>query len=128
MEIIQIVAIGLLSSILALMLKKQSPESSMYISIAAGVIIFFMIISKVSVVVELLKDIGSKINLDTIYIGTILKIIGIAYISEFGVQICKDAGESAIASKIEFSGKVLIMVISAPILMALMDLIIKMLP
>jgi stage III sporulation protein AD len=128
MEIIQIVAIGLLSSILALMLKKQSPESSMYISIAAGVIIFFMIISKVSVVVDLLKDIGSKINLDTIYIGTILKIIGIAYISEFGVQICKDAGESAIASKIEFSGKVLIMVISAPILMALMDLIIKMLP
>lgn len=128
MEITQIVAIGLIAAILAMMLKKQSPESSMYISIAAGVIIFMMVAPRLGIVLDLLRDIGTKVDVDMTYIGIVLRIIGIAYISEFGVQICKDAGESAIASKIEFGGKVLIMVVSAPVLMALMDLIIRMLP
>lgn len=128
MEILQVVAIGIISSILALALKKQNPEISIFINVSAGIIIFMMIIPQLTSVINMLYSISQNINLDRVYIGIVLKIIGIAYIAEFGVQICKDTGESAIASKIEFVGKVLIMVISAPILIALMELILTIMP
>lgn len=128
MEILKIVAIGIISSILAIALKKQNPEMSIFISISAGIIIFMMIVPQLAAVIDMLNSISNNINLDKVYIGIILKIIGIAYIAEFGVQICKDTGESSIASKIEFVGKVLIMVVSAPILIALMELILTIMP
>lgn len=128
MQILQVVAIGIISSILALALKKQNPEISIFISVSAGIIIFMMIIPQLTSVINMLYSISQNMNLDKVYIGIVLKIIGIAYIAEFGVQICKDTGESAIASKIEFVGKVLIMVISAPILIALMELILTIMP
>lgn len=128
MQILQVVAIGIISSILALALKKQNPEISIFISVSAGIIIFMMIIPQLTSVINMLYSISQNMNLDKVYIGIVLKIIGIAYIAEFGVQICKDTGESAIASKMEFVGKVLIMVISAPILIALMELILTIMP
>jgi len=73
--------------------------------------------------VGLLKDIAGLMDTNIQYIGLILKIIAIAYIAEFGAQICTDAGESAIASKIELAGKVLILITSMPVLYGLVDLI-----
>jgi len=87
-----------------------------------------MILGKISAVIELLNSFARKINIDTIYISTLLKIVGIAYIAEFGAEVCKDAGESAIASKVELAGKVMIIVLAVPILTSLMDLIIRIMP
>ena len=70
----------------------------------------------------------SKSNIDIKYVDIVLKIIGIAYISQFASQICSDAGENSIASKIEFAGKVIIMVISAPVLMSLIEMIMNLMP
>ncbi len=128
MEIFQVVAIGIIASILAITLKKQSPEISILISIVTGVLIFIMVIPQLITVIDMLYNISENSNLNKTYISIIFKIIGIAYIAEFGVQICKDTGETAIASKIEFVGKVLIIVISAPILIALMELILTVMP
>jgi stage III sporulation protein AD len=128
LEIVQVVVIGIVASILALTLKRQNPEISIAISIVAGVIIFMIVIPQLKVVLDMFYKISQNTRLDKVYISIVLKIIGIAYISEFGVQICKDAGEGAIASKIELVGKILIMLVSAPILVALMDLIIAIMP
>ncbi|ABR48648.1 Sporulation stage III, protein AD [Alkaliphilus metalliredigens QYMF] len=128
MEIFQVVAIGLVAAILSVVLKNQKPEIGMYISIVTGLIIFFFIATKLQAVIEILSQLATKINLDSVYLSTILKIVGIAYIAEFGSQVCKDAGEGLIASKIEFAGKILIMVMAVPILVSLMDLIINMVP
>lgn len=128
MEIFQIVAIGIVSSILALTLKKYSPQISILISITAGVIIFMMAIPQLKIVLDMFHSISQNVDINKIYISIVLKIIAISYIAEFGVQICKDAGENSIASKIEFVSKVLIMVVSAPILVALMELVLTMMP
>ncbi len=128
MEIIQIVSIGFIATILAVILKKERPEFSMLIVLVAGIIIFLMMVSKLQMVLEVFHNLSSKINLEISYLSTIFKIIGIAYLAEFGAQVCRDAGEGAIASKIEFGGKVLIMILAIPILMALLDLIIKIIP
>lgn len=128
MEIFQIAGIGIVATILVVILKETKPEFALYISIVTGIIIFSMILNKLVYVVDILRVLSTKANIESIYFSTILKIIGIAYITEFSAQISRDAGEDSIAMKMELGGKVLIMVLAIPILLALMDLIIKILP
>lgn len=123
MSIMQIVAVGIIAGVMSLAIKKQAPEIALLISIAAAVLIFFMILPKLSAVFGVLGTVADRIRGDMGFIGTLLQITGIAYIAEFGSQICKDAGEGAIATKIELAGKVLIMAASTPIIMALLNLV-----
>lgn len=128
MEIFQIVGLALIAAVLSVLLKNQRPEIALQISIVAGVIIFLMMISKISAVVTVLESLAEKVNIDVVYLSTILKIIGIAYITTFGAEVCRDAGESAIASKVEFAGKILIMILAVPILMAVLETILRIMP
>ena len=128
MEIFQIVAIGIIAAILSVLIKNKKPEIGMYIGLVAGIIIFLFMVPRIQSVIEILGRLSNRINIDSIYLSIVLKIVGIAYIAEFGAQICRDAGEGVIASKIEFAGKILIMVMAVPILVSLMDLIINIIP
>lgn len=129
MEIISIVGIGIVSTILVVLLRQSNKsEFALLVSLATGIVIFSMILNKLKYVVETLSLLIKSTNIEFAYFSIILKIIGIAYIVEFGSQISRDAGEEAIASKIELGGKVVMMVLAMPILLALMDLIIKILP
>lgn len=128
MEILQIVGLGLIATVIIVILKVQRPEIAVQVSIITGILVFFMIAGKLFAVVELLKTYSKKASIDSMYINILLKIIGIAYIVEFAAEICKDAGESSIASKIELAGKVIIIVLAVPIITSLLDLIIKIMP
>lgn len=128
MEIIQIAGIGIIATILAVILKQERSAIALQISIVTGLVIFLFVITKLEYVVKVLSTLADRVNLDFIYFSTILKVIGIAYIAEFAAQVSRDANEEAIASKVELGAKVLIMVISMPILMGLLDLIMKIMP
>lgn len=128
MEMIQIVGIGFVVTLLILIIKQQRPEIAVQLSLALATIIFFMVLSKINVVLQLFRDMAAKANISSMYLNTILKIIGIAYITEFGAQVCRDAGEGAVAGKIEFAGKVLIMVLAIPIIALVLDTIIRLIP
>ncbi|HHX62068.1 MAG TPA: stage III sporulation protein AD [Epulopiscium sp.] len=127
MGIVEIIGIGIIATILSLTVGKQDATWSFYIRFATSLIIMFFIITQLSGIFDTASHLGEKANVGTPYIKIVFKIIGIAYISEFGSGLCKDAGESAIASKIEFAGKVMILATSAPVILALMDLITSML-
>jgi stage III sporulation protein AD len=128
LEIIQIVAVSIIAVILAVLIRQYRPEIALQISVVTGLLIFLMVIFRLAAVLDELRSFTGRLNIDTVYISTIFRIIGIAYIAEFGAQVCKDAGESSIASKIELAGKVIILVLAVPILMALMELIIQIIP
>lgn len=128
MDILQIIGLAIVATVIIAVLKVQRPEIAIQISIAAGIIVFVMILGKITAVIELLNSYADKVNIDTIYLSTLLKIIGIAYIAEFGAEVCKDAGEGAIASKVELAGKVVIIVLAVPIITSLLDLIISIMP
>jgi len=87
-----------------------------------------MVLSKLSVVLNLFRDLAEKAQISQMYLNTILKIIGIAYITEFGAQVCRDAGEGAVAGKIEFAGKILVMIMAIPIIALVLDTIVRLLP
>lgn len=129
MEILKIVSIGIVAAILAVILRQSKREEfALLISILSGIAIFSMIFNKLKYVIETLNQLVRSTNLEFVYFSIILKIIGIAYLVEFGAQVSRDAGEESIASKIELGGKVIVMVLAMPILLTLMDLIMKILP
>lgn len=121
MEITKIVCIGVAGAVLTVMLKKYNPEISLVTALATGVVILIIILSRAAPVIDVLKRIAGISGIDNGYIQTVLKVIAISYISEFGVQLCTDAGVSSVASKIELAGKVLVMAVSAPIFLQFLE-------
>lgn len=100
----------------------------MYVSLIAGAMILALVFSKISGVIDLLRSIASKTAINNEFLGLLIKITGIAVLTEFAVSICKDSGETAIASKIDMGGKVVIISMSIPIISGLLETVIKILP
>ena len=128
MEIVKIIGVGLVALILIIILKQYKPEFTIYASIIAGAIILLMVMDKLYSIINLLSNISQKAGIGNEFFKIILKITGIAILTEFAVSICKDSGESAIASKIDLGGKIIIISISIPIITALLELVISILP
>ena len=127
-EIIKIVGIGLIALVIAIIIKQYRPEYAIYVSIVAGILILVFTMSKITGIINLLKSISDKTYINKQFFSILLKITGIAIITEFAVSICTDAGEKAIASKIEIGSKVIIIAMSIPIISSLLELIIEILP
>lgn len=125
MEIIKIVAFAFIAMFLSLVFKGRRDDLAVQISIAAGVLIFLFLITKITAILQFIQQLAVKANIDFVYINTVFKILGIAYLSTFCSEICKDAGEGNIASKVEFAGKILILGLAVPILMAVLNSILK---
>ena len=128
MTIIQVAAVGIISAVLAITLKKHSPEISLIITLGASVLILFMILPVLTGAVGVIQNLGGYLDTRVPYVPLVLQILGIAYVAELGAQVCSDAGEGAIASKIELAGKVLIMAAAAPILLDVLHMIVGIMP
>ncbi|MGE5674247.1 MAG: stage III sporulation protein AD [Mycobacterium leprae] len=123
----KIVGIGLLAGMLISLIRQQKPELAMPLALATGAMIFLLMLSRVMQVVDVFQTLGAKAKLDQVYLNNVLKIIGIAYVADFGSQVLQDAGEKSVANKIELAGKILIMLLAVPILLAIMDAVLKLL-
>ncbi|MGM9927362.1 MAG: stage III sporulation protein AD [Bacillus sp. (in: firmicutes)] len=124
----KIVGIALLATFLATILKEQKPNFAFLLVIFVGCSVFLLLADQIYGIITMLQAIGQKANVNSVYLETILKIIGIAYIAEFASQITKDAGQGTLASKIELAGKILILAMAIPILTILIETILNLLP
>ena len=127
MEIIKIVAFAFAALFIYLIFKDKRNDLALLVSLAAGAILFLLIISSVTDIINFVNDITTKANIDIVYIGVVFKILAISYLATFCSEICKDAGASSIASKVEFSAKILILTLAIPILMAVLQSILQIL-
>ena len=127
MEIVKVVSFALAALFIFVLLGERKKELAVLISIVAGAIIFLALKDKLSDILSFIGTIADKANIDTVYIGIVLKILAIAYLSTFCSDICKDAGATSIASKVEFAGKILILALAIPILMAVLNSILQIL-
>lgn len=87
-----------------------------------------MVLGKISAIIDLLTSLTSKASINNSFILLLIKITGIAFLTEFAVSVCKDSGETAIANKIDIGGKVVIVSMSIPIIAGLLETIVKILP
>ena len=127
MDIIKIVGVAFVALFIYLVFKERRNDIATLISLVAGAILFLLVISSLTDIIYFIRDISSKANIDTVYIGVVLKILAISYLATFCSEICKDAGASSIASKGEFSAKILILTLAIPILMAVLQSILQIL-
>ena len=127
MEIVKIIGIGLIALIIIVILKQYRPEFALYVSLIAGILIIALVLGKISGIIEILKSLASKTSINNQFLILLIKISGIAILTEYAVSICKDTGESAIANKIDLGGKVIIMAMSIPIISSLLETVLKVL-
>lgn len=123
MDVIQVAALAVSGVLLAVQFKSGKAEYGIYLGAALSILIFFQILGKLNVILEVIKTIGEFLPLNKIFAGTLLKMLGITYVAEFSASICQDAGYQTIARQIEILGKLTILVMSMPILLALLQTI-----
>lgn len=123
MDIIRISILGISAVLLSLMLKNYKPEYGYYINLAVCICVFLYVVSKLTFLLDYVEKIQDMIRLDPIYLTMIIKMIGITYVAEFAVNLCKDAGCQTIAGQIELFAKLSILVISMPVILAFMETI-----
>ncbi|MFZ5925236.1 MAG: stage III sporulation protein AD [Bacillota bacterium] len=125
MDIARVLAVCVVATVLIVMLRSQRPEIAIWLSIITAVIVFASMLRHISFLVRALTDLASRTKAGNIYFVTVLKVIGVAYLASFGAEVCRDAGEGAIATKLEFAGKVIILVMALPVLVAVLETIIR---
>lgn len=123
MDIIRISILGISAVLLSQMLKSYKPEYGYYINLAVCICVFLYVVSKLTFLLDYVEKIQDMIHLDPVYLTMFIKMIGITYVAEFAVNLCKDAGCQTIAGQIELFAKLSILVISMPVILAFMETI-----
>jgi len=128
MGIFQVVATGVLCAVLAITIKKQSPELALIITIASSVLIFLMVLPMLTQAIGVLTNVGEMLDGGMQYVSLALRVIGVAYMAELGSSVCADAGETAIAAKIDLGGRVIIMIMAMPVVIDIVGSVVGLMP
>lgn len=128
MDIVKIIGLGIAGAVAALVLKEYKPAFALCVGGLTAVIISVLLLNQIGYVLDLVSMLSNYLAVDTAYIRTVLRIIGISYVTHFGSALCADAGQKLIAQNIELAGRVLIVVTSVPVLIAVLNLLIGILP
>lgn len=128
MDIIKIAGIAFVTLIIVIILRQYKPEFAVYASMLGGAIIILLSLGKLEGIINLLENLASKTAINGEFLAILIKITGIAFLTEFATSVCKDSGETAIANKVDLGGKIIIIAISIPIISQLLETVIKILP
>lgn len=127
MNIFEIIAIGVIGALLSVTLKSYRPEYGLMTGIVTGILIILLTTKNFITVINEIGQIVNKTGINTEYFKITLKVIGISYITQFAAEVCKDAGENAIAAKVDAAGKICVMLLTVPVISGFLNMIINML-
>lgn len=128
MEIAQIVGFGVIATVIIVFIRQSRPDLAQLLSIAAGIVIVVYLLGYLKLIIDVITDLALKAEINTVFLRTLLRVIGIAYIAEFGAQVCRDSGEGSMAMKIELAGKIIILVMAIPIIIDILEGIVNFIP
>ncbi|WP_062306047.1 stage III sporulation protein AD [Alicyclobacillus sendaiensis] len=128
MHIVQIIGIGLTATILAALLREQMPSFATLVSLFAGVLILLLVVRSISGALAAFQQLTATAQMNPMFLQTLIRILGIAYVVEFAADIARDAGESALGGRIELAGKIGIVLLALPIFKDVLDVIVRMIP
>lgn len=123
MEVMRIVGIGLIGAILSILLRNSKPEFSMLIPVVVSFTVLACAMPYLIRITEELSRMASSTGINSSYMRIVIKVIGISYLVCITAELCKDAGENAIAAKIELGGKLIILAMAIPIINSLLNLV-----
>ena len=127
MEIVKIIGIGFTTLIITILLKEYKKEYAIFAVIIGGIVIFTYSLTTLKNIIEFVQSLARNSNYEN-FIGLLLKITGISILTEYAISICKDSGESAIANKVDFGGKMLVISLSIPVISTALESLTSLLP
>lgn len=122
-ELIRIAVMGVIAALLAIVITERKPEMGLMIGLVFGVIVLLMVASKAGAVINLIRSTADKAGMDAKLLVPVFKVVGMAYITQFSADACKDAGQNSIASKVEIAGKIMMLVVAVPIATSLIEIV-----
>lgn len=123
MEILQIAGIAVSGMIIVSLVRAFKPEFAIYIVIATVIVILILCVTQLTAVFQFLKSVYDDMSYGKEYFPIIIKVLVVAYLADFTAQLCNDAGETSIGSKVELAGKIIIFYLSLPILVSILELV-----
>ncbi len=126
--IFKLVALGVISTVLILLLKDTRPEMALLTGVASGILMLLVVFDRLFDVIDAFYRIAEKTQIDMGLFSSVLKIIGVGYLTEFSANVCADAGSKSVGDKIMLGGKVVIIVLALPIINSLVEIITGILP
>ncbi|MGE5552792.1 MAG: stage III sporulation protein AD [Betaproteobacteria bacterium] len=127
-EALRMVGIGLVVAVMAVTIRTTRPELALPLSLAGGAFLLLLVLQRLAGIVGVLTDLASRAHLSAPYLQIVLKVIAVSYLVGLGAQVCRDAGERALADKVELAGRILILAMALPIMVAVADTVTGMLP
>lgn len=121
MEIGSLLAIAVIVTVITVLIRPVRPEIAVWVSVITGLVIIGRILPLIDFLVRTLTDIVARTKASPVYFSTVLKVVGIAYLTGFGAEVCRDAGERATAGKLELAGKIIILITALPVLIAVLE-------
>lgn len=121
-----ILGVALVVTVLLIIIRKERPEIAVLLSLAAAGLILTALLKNINQILMVFNNLALNTQMNASYLKLIVKVVGLAYLAGFGAQICKDAGEGSMAAKIELAGKIFILSLGIPIMVGLLELILKM--
>lgn len=128
MDIVKVIGIGFLTLIITIILKEYKKEYAIYAVLIGGLIIIFYSMDTVKSIIDFINELSNNQDYNTGFITLLLKITGISILTEYAVSICKDSGENAIANKIDFGGKIMVISLSIPVISSTLSTLTELLP
>lgn len=128
MEILRLSAIGLITALLSLFLRQHKSALALPVSLGGGCLLLFFAVPYFRDILGFLGEFVAGTGLDSAYVGILVRIIGVTFLTEIAAALCRDAGESALAQTLELCGKLLILGMSMPVITALFEAVISFLP
>lgn len=125
MSILNIAGLAVTAAILAALLRKYQPEYSVAIGLITAVLILALAISKVQPAFNEINNLMSSASVNTQYVSILIKALGICFVAQLASDICRDAGETAIASNVELAGKLAVLIVALPLFGQVADLVLK---
>jgi len=125
--VLQVVGLALILAMLLVLLRPQVPVLAMQLGLAGAAILLLLVLGHLQPILRLMEELADRAGIQKVYLDTMLRVVGVAYVAEFGAHICRDAGESALAAKVEMVGRIMVLILAIPLLFAILELIIQVL-
>lgn len=120
-NLVAIIGLAIVTTAICILIKQYRPEFAMVASLCCGALIFGLIILNLTPAFDTIRELMDRLNLDNQYTRTIIKALGVCYITQLAADTCRDADQTAIAGKVELAGKVMIILLSLPLFKSLLD-------
>lgn len=124
--LIKAAAIGIAGAVIALLLKRSAPELGLVVTVAVSVLCAGLAMELVSGLSDILSLVEEQTGLSPAVISPVLKCVGIGVVTRLSADMCRDAGQGAVASAVELCGAACALVTALPLIRSLLQMISEM--